>query len=265
MECLGIPIDHRLRRTIRRARIELHTGNFSKHVEILHAFGASLEREGAPGTAYLSIPELSFGIEMAKPASKGRVLVALCRPYSKQRYSGGFVTSRDDCSTIRAVSELISAVNDRKFGFDDVSTFDAIPFLHEGIKTKFIIQQSQRTFAEMIEAKQPDVVLCCFQEDEETPNELVQDLRSIKVGRTFEQPILEYGPSLSLIRVNAFHPSYAINYNPTYSCFRQLLTLEFTKAFALWRNDWKEEDWMTTLRDVCRGQAKHLYEGNCLL
>ena len=110
----------------------------------------------------------------------------------------------------------------------------------------------------MIRAKQPNVVISCFKT--ETSNALVQNLRCRRLGSSFHydprgsKQLAESG--LSLIRVNAFHPSYAINYNPEFSCFKRLLVLEFTKAFALWRNDWNDLDWMSLLRYECKGNLK---------
>jgi hypothetical protein len=66
---------------------------------------------------------------------------------------------------------------------------------------------------------------------------------------------------LSLTRVNALHPSYAINYFPEFSCFKRLLALEFVKAFALWQGNWNDEVWMAHLRNECHEQAKKFWEG----
>ncbi|KAL1965857.1 hypothetical protein VTN77DRAFT_4990 [Rasamsonia byssochlamydoides] len=251
MECLGIPIDHRLRRIIRRAQIKRPCDENAGHLRILYEFGSRLVYEEDRN---VPVCEIDFATEMARPDSKGGIVVALYRPSSKQDFSTGFVSARDSCGSLKAVKDLVSAASDRKLGFDDVSTFDAIPILHELVKDADLINDAQDTFAEMIVAKQPDVVICCWKCDAQ--NELVKSLQSIGVGKCFDKPTLTYGPSLSLslLRVNAFHPSFAINYNPTYSCFRRLLILEFTKAFALWRQDWEEEKWMTELRTFCRRQ-----------
>ena len=66
MQCLGIPIDHRLRRLIREAKSMETNGVDSKHIRLLYEFGTSLkldERE-------YPISDLSFGLEMARPESK---------------------------------------------------------------------------------------------------------------------------------------------------------------------------------------------------
>lgn len=72
---------------------------------------------------------------------------------------------KNTCRTVNAVSDLISAVNNARLGFDDVSLFDAIPFLDETVTGKDhqdTIDEAQNVFADMIRAKDPDFILCCF-------------------------------------------------------------------------------------------------------
>lgn len=260
MECLGIPIDHRLRRLIREVRpIDTNAGD-TDHIQILQEFGTSLKI----GTRdYLATCDLSFGIEMARPESKGGVVVVLLQPHSSQDNSDGFLAGKRNCPTVNAVSELISVASNARLGFDDVSVFDAIPFLDEKVTEEEIIEKAQGVFADMIKAKQPEVVISCFKT--KTSNAIIQNLRSRKIGYSFEfdprgsRQLAESG--LSLTRVNALHPSYAINYFPEYSCFKRLLVLEFVKAFTLWQGNWIDETWMANLRHECHEQAKKLCEG----
>jgi hypothetical protein len=231
----------------------------SEHIQLLHSFGSSLEVDESD----YPICDLSFGLEMARPELKGGVLIVLERPHSKQENSDGFMEGKRNCRTINAVSDLISAVNNAKLGFDDVSLFDAIPFLDETVAGKEhqdIIDDAQNVFADMVGAKDPDIILCCF--TAETRNSLVKKLQSRGVGRSFypDNPKLT-GFDFSSTRVNAFHPSYAINNYPISCFFKQLLVLEFTKAFALWRQSWTEEPWMRGLRDECRTRAERTVGG----
>lgn len=259
MECLGVPIDHRLRRVIHEARrVDRDKGN-SEHIRILHSFGSSLKVD----LSDYPICDLSFGLEMARPELKGGVLIVLERPHSTQKNLDGFLEGKRNCPTTNAVSDLICAVNNAKLGFDDVSLFDIIPFLDETVTGQHhqkIIGEAQDVFADMVRAKNPDIILCCSKT--EACNSLVDKLRSRGVGGSFypDNPELtEFG--LSSIRVNACHPSYAINRYPVFCCFKQLLVLEFTKAFALWRQSWTEEPWMKILRDECQRRAKRKVGG----
>ncbi|CAG8129573.1 unnamed protein product, partial [Penicillium nalgiovense] len=213
---------------------------------------------------YLATCDLSFGIEMARPESKGGVVVVLLQPHSSQDNSNGLLAGKRNCPTLNAVSELISAASNAKLGFDDVSVFDAIPFLNEKVTGEKIIENAQGVFADMIKAKQPEVVISCFKT--EASNAIVQNLRSRRIGYCFEfdprgsRQLAELG--LSLTRVNALHPSYAINYFPEFSCFKRLLVLEFVKAFALWQGNWIDETWMVHLRHECHEQAKKLWKAD---
>ncbi|KAJ6019761.1 hypothetical protein N7499_003165 [Penicillium canescens] len=159
MECLVMPIDHRLRRLIREVRPIDTNGEDSDHIRILHKFGTSLKIEK---TDYLTPSDLSFGIEMARPESKGGMVVVLQQPHSSQDNSKGFLEGKRNCLSVKAVSELIHATSNARFGFDDVSVFDAIPFLDEEVAEKGMIGKAQDVFVDMIRAKQPQIVISCF-------------------------------------------------------------------------------------------------------
>ncbi|KAJ5346221.1 hypothetical protein N7452_004225 [Penicillium brevicompactum] len=73
MDCLGVPIDHRLRRMDRGKKN-------SDHIQHLRSFGLSLEVDGSN----YPICDLSFGLKMVRPALKGGALIVLERPHSKQ-------------------------------------------------------------------------------------------------------------------------------------------------------------------------------------
>lgn len=259
MECLGIPIDHRLRRVIRETRHMDRDQENSEHLQLLRRFGSSLEIDNSDYPIF----DLSFGLEMARPELKGGVLIVLQRPHSTRKNSDGFMQGKNECQSTAAVSELIRTVNNAKLGFDDVSVFDVIPFLNETAREKDhqdIVDEAQDVFADMVRAKDPDVILCCS--TTETRNFLVKKLQSQGIGRSFypDNPRLtEFG--LSCILVNAFHPSYAVNFYPICCCFKRLLVLEFTKAFALCRQSWTEEPWMGDLRDECQIRAERKADG----
>lgn len=260
MECLGIPIDHRLRRIIREVRPSDTNGEDSDHIRILHEFGTSLKS----GTRdYLSPCDLSFGIELARPESKGGIVIVLQQPHSSQDNSDGFLAGKRSCLSVEAVSELIHATSNAVFGFDDISVFDAIPFLDEKVAETGIIGKAQDVFVDMIRAKQPQIIISCFWT--KTDNIAVRNLRRRRIGYCFEfdlqgsKKLAQSG--LLLTRVNALHPSYVCNYHPEFSCFKRLITLEFVKAFALWRGNWTEEIWMAQLRQECHTQAEKLREG----
>jgi hypothetical protein len=183
------------------------------------------------------------------------MLIALLQPHSTQDNSHGFLAGIRDCGTLEAVSDLITTVNNAKAGFDDISVFDAIPLIDEaatGADISSIIANAHDVFADMVRAKNPEIIICCFRT--ESHNTLVQKLRGRGVGRSFNDDKLSpksVETGLSLKRVNAFHPSHAIHHYPIFCSLRQLLILEFTKAFGLLRHKWIEEPWMASLRAEC--------------
>jgi hypothetical protein len=83
-------------------------------------------------------------------------------------------------------------------------------------------------------------------------------LEGVGVGGTFPIPDHELEPGLQTRRVNAFHPSHAINYNPHVSCFRQLLMLEVAQACGIYSREWHHETWMTRLRMQCQKKTREL-------
>lgn len=63
-----------------------------------------------------------------------------------------------------------------------------------------------------------------------------------------------------MLRISAFHPGFAVNRVPFEGCFRRLLHLEFSQGLGSLVGDWKEEEWMATLRWLCREKAE-MYNG----
>lgn len=62
------------------------SGTNYKHVHLLYDFGTFLKIDDSDYPLY----DLSFALEMARPASKGGVLIALLQLHSKQNFSNGF-------------------------------------------------------------------------------------------------------------------------------------------------------------------------------
>jgi hypothetical protein len=86
----------------------------------------------------------------------------------------------------------------------------------------------------------------------------MRTVEEIGVGRTFVSCHQELEPGFQTQLVNAFHPSYAVNYNPHESCFRQLLILETTQACGLYAGRWHNKCWMDDMREQCKKRASAL-------
>lgn len=251
MHCLGVPVDHRLVDIIKRFEV-LTFNETSSHTHILEKFGQGAKRDGQQ----ISGSERNHGSNLALPATKGGVLISLLRPPRNQTYDNGFTADTAACRTTDAVAKLIAIATGGEMTIDDVSTFDTLPYSPEGAEEAELIKAAEYTFTEMVKAKEPDVVLCCYQGNSD--NGFIRNLRSLGVGQVFDEPSLKISANCITTRVNAFHPSYAVNYQPTYSCFRRLLLLEFVQAFSLLSRDWEEESWMIDLRSQCMKVARQL-------
>lgn len=110
------------------------------------------------------------------------------------------------------MADLISTATNRQLTIDDVSVFDTLPLSPEGSEDKELVREAEATFSCMVEAKKPDVILCCYQGN--SSNSFVNNLRSIGVGKVFRTYVFTISPDCSAQRINVFHPSYAVNYKP---------------------------------------------------
>lgn len=142
---------------------------------------------------------------------------------------------------------------------DEVSVFDAFPFIAEEKLQRENKEHtlSHDTFQNMIQQKQPQVVLCCWQIPTSSASHIGMLVKSDGIGRQWPSKSILIGEQWSVIRVNSFHPSFSINRNPSESCFRELFILEFAKALGHWSGGWGgEKDWMAELRSSCLEKAK---------
>ncbi|KAL4899014.1 hypothetical protein BDW74DRAFT_164108 [Aspergillus multicolor] len=256
MECLGIPVDHRLVNIVKNLHLPLYTES-SDHLNILKTWGESSTCDGKS----LERSRIHHGLELAKPATKGGVLVALLQPHRRQEFDKGFVADLQDCATTDSVSDLIQAATGGRMGVDEVSVFDTLPYCTESTDNDDILQLAQDAFQKMVQAKKPDVVLSCYQAlRSDTSNAIVRGLSSRGVGKVHDKLEFVLKDGTTIKRINAFHPSYAVNYHRTYSCFRRLLLVEFVQAFMHCSEAGIEANWIRELRQDCARVARDLWK-----
>lgn len=254
--CFDIPIDHRLKRFLVRPRID-SSADVGAHRMLYEDHGRSLQRSQSRSFP-VSDPEIDFGSWLARPDARGGLVVALMQPARSQRYSGSFEQIKRECATLNYLDDALQGIG--LVGLEDVTCIDALPFYLESPKVKTAppeMRAAYEVFLEMVRRKKPDVILGAWQ----GPEALGDVQYSSKgVGAVDDtRTVVVDGHPIKI--VNAFHPSYAINYNPNESCFRQLFLLEMTKAFAELDGNWKEEPWMQSLRANCGGRASTLARG----
>ncbi|EMC97235.1 hypothetical protein BAUCODRAFT_444728 [Baudoinia panamericana UAMH 10762] len=261
MRCLDIPTDHRLRKILNcQPKLQQSSGERSDHLRILEKFGQGILRSAQASA--VSVPELDFCLELARPETTGGIVVVLQHPDFSQIYSDGFAAEEARCRTLRAVKELVQFGSGGTRDTDCVSILDCMPFATDDYNGSEFHKEGQRIFLRALEAKRPDVVISCFRT--ETPERFLRLLQGSGIGRPPREPILSFpGKRYSFTRISVFHPGYVVNHVRTESCFRRLLALEFAKGFGIWHETWKEEAWMEKLRRQCREVAEQ-YSSMCL-
>ena len=256
LRCLQMPVDHRLRPLLHPDLLLPDPDpRLGKHVTFLEQYGLALQSKDQS----LSPAEIQFAKSLAMPETKGGVVIVLRQPAPNQQYdSRDFGRIIQECETLKAIDDVLRAIIGSSL--KETSCFDAFPFQKVPIPTSSETGYSEydeaySVYKEMIQEKQPHVVLCCYKSPDKTKFKL---LYSIGVGMTREFPVkLKVG---SCIAVNGFHPSYAVNYNRTESCFRTLYMLEMLKAHRINQN-WTDQEWMNQLRTFCRGRVNDLMRG----
>ena len=263
--CLQIPIDHRLRSLLRpHSPVSNPFTGQSEHASILEKYGRDLQSSGEK----IGRPEIDFAKKLAMPETKGGIVILLQQPAPNQQYEGrDFHTIVQECETLRAVDNVLRAIIGSSL--EKTSCFDAFPFQKVPIpprsQTGYVeYEEAYDVCREMIQAKQPDVVLCCYRSPDITKFDL---LYSLGVGK-MHAARTRLHDQFRWIPVNAFHPSYAVNYNKGESCFRTLYMVEALQAFHKFNGTWTERIWMDQLRSFCMNRAKDLVIGkhdtNCI-
>ena len=243
--CLDIAIDHRLRRLFLPVIFRWGTAT-EEHLKILRTIGSSRRRANVE----YAKAEIHVTTQLAEPARTGGIAVILKQPRDSHPFGAGLDATIQDCATFKVIDEAFRAVSRGTLSIKDVSVFDSLPFIEQREEISIAERNSLRNAVyESIQEKRPDVVISMWY-DEYGAGRL-DDFQCIGVGQSFQDTEISLGGDRKTARVNAFHPSHAMNYNPDTSCFRQLLLLEITQACRLSVGKWKEEPWMQELRSHC--------------
>lgn len=212
MDIHGIPVDYRLRPLIKKlpssSSVKRRQSNsFSEHVNLLQRFGKEV--------CMASDAETNFASFLAGPSTEGGVTVALLQPRKDEDDDRPFDEVTEDCATLRLLQEFSDVCGT---SFSELNVFDAYAFVKESLSpTKDSHSESLKLFNDVIVAKAPDVVLSCWrkpwQKTISTPCEQ-HPVECRGIGRSFESQQIEYAHGLTIKRVNAFNPSFAINHHP---------------------------------------------------
>jgi hypothetical protein len=209
---------------------------------------------------YISKGEINITLELSGPQTIGGITVVLQQPARFHPYSEGLEAVVDYSPTLSTIDEAFSAVScgTISIGSSTLSLIDSLPYVgpDDDLSSEEKMRV-RRVTSHIIIRKDPDVVICMWRQAEDDEiTRTMSKFRSLGVGRDFDRPTITLRPGSVAERVNSFHPSFAINYNPYDSCFRQLLLLNVAKACRVYEGTWSEEEWMDDLKNRCRDEAK---------
>jgi hypothetical protein len=254
--CNGVPVDHRLKRFLSKAK-QRHTATIGRHVEIIKAFGNTMVRDD------MTTPtqhETRFAQWLAKPDLTGGLVVALQQPAKSQIFSVDVDLVRDECASLAYLNKCLKFVESAG-GMETTSVFDAFPFITDDISRNKLTKEAKmayNTFLSMIEAEKPEVLFTCWR----IPGHDELWFSGKGPGRTNEIDRLGFENGHVVRVVNGFHPSFVVNYCPNESCFRRLFAMELCKALCELNEAWEEEAWMGDLRRRCRQRTLQLILGS---
>lgn len=256
--CLDIAIDHRLRPLIQPLP-SVTSESESNHVRVLQSIARTLRRDGE----MISKAEVVTAQALAGRATEGGVCFVLQQPANNHPYHLGTDSVIEWSPTLSAL--LLDLWPTVTCGAPRPTVIDRLPFVRPNDRIDHNCKShiQEQAFA-MVQEKKPSVVVCMWRRKQGMENMQVDSPGSMRVieglgiGRTFTSPECELQPGCNTQRVNAFHPSFAVNYYPHMSCFRQLLILEVAHACGLHRGSWRNDVWMDELRGFCQAKVREL-------
>jgi hypothetical protein len=253
---MNIAVDHRIQRLF--IAIRLPVGKSLPHHHDDEAFDNVVEYARQHIRA-LGPDEIDVTKRLAGPYGVARgILVLLQQPAETHEFCGGTAATIHSCATLQELHNIFHTVSHGIVGIADLNVLDMQPFVRPSDGKRLDPshrKQLQHHLLETIRARSPAVVMCASRSfDKAGPLEC---FASLGVGKTMpERHSAEHGQPH---RVNAFHPSYALNFYPLEPDFRQLLLLEAIHVCRQYSGDWVEEDWMHEFRRRCRVTCATLY------
>ncbi|KAJ5815545.1 hypothetical protein N7474_007322 [Penicillium riverlandense] len=260
--CLDVAVDHRIRRLFKPVPNELTKR--SNHVSCIEARGWSLKRPHS---------ETQVTTQLAGPAVKGGIAVALQQPRHNHPFEKGLNAVIQDCETLRAIDDIFAVVSCDSLNIrTNIAVVDLLPYVSEDIPEidDVTLKESFRASTQIICDKEPDVLLCAgkiwlqkvgkFDDRKGDAWKFESIGVGGKFGNTPKLPVaakIRHGERgfVTIRRVNGFHPSHAMNHHPHVSLLRQLQILIGAEACGMLRGDWEEEEWMVSPSQSPRTQS----------
>lgn len=254
--CLGVAIDHRIRRLFHPVTPPAPRAENENHVSILKA---QAHRLGLPEA------EVKVTTELAGPSSTGGIAIALQQPRENHPFERGSRAVIQDCETLRVLDVLYNVASCGSLNLlNHVSVIDLLPYTTQNqmkLLNADTLTELFTTSTHAICAKKPDVILCAgkvwLDKSQQHYKGSAWKFETQGIGGTFDKyPYAELFDQnrkfVRIKRVNGFHPSHAINHHPERSCLIQLILLIVSQTCGIVRDNWEEEQWMSYLRINCQ-------------
>lgn len=263
--CLDVAVDHRIRKLFKPVLTNLTER--SEHVSCIEAQGEMLKR---------SCAEIRVTAQLAGPAFKGGIAIALQQPRCDHPFDMGLEAVVEDCKTLRALHDIFIAVSCGTLDIrTDITIIDLLPYVSKDVAEIGYdeLRETFRASVQLICEKEPDVLLCAgkiwlpWVDKFDKRKGDAWKLESVGLGKKFgSTPKLPIRTKLrhanrrlvDIHRVNGFHPSHAINYHAHASLLRQLQILIGAETCGMLRGDWEEKPWMAELRSRCEALSRSL-------
>lgn len=119
--CLGVAVDHRMRRLLKPVCND--QTERSNHLSRIETRGWSLKRPQS---------EIQVTTQLAGPAVKGSIAVALQQPRDNHPVEGGLDAVIQSCETLSTLNDIFSTVSCRSLDIrTNITVIDLLPYVSE--------------------------------------------------------------------------------------------------------------------------------------
>lgn len=239
-QCLGIAVDHRIQALfapLQRIDSDFNVTYASRLLEITNFVQTNVRRTTLPQN------EIRVTQSLARPKSNGDIIFLLLQPANYHPFHEDKIAVIGSSPTLDSLDQALWTASSGSLSLSDVTVLDSLPFIRPKDR---ISPRNEKILQGMVLdavwARKPRVVFCA------SKKEYLQDFTSLGVGKVFHNNKVTSSNGHTTVRVNAFHPSHAVNFNRCTSTYRQLLLLEVSQACRESNGDWTERAWMDQLR-----------------
>jgi hypothetical protein len=218
--CLGIPIPLCVQALPRTPPVSFHHLGDLRSLQILRDFGKEFN---VPGD------EIDHACNLASGPSD--VVVILERPKKRKSHEYGlpFPQFVDRCKTLWAANELIRFATNGARSIHTVTVLDAFSF-KPNEESHIPDERCHQLLAEILRAKRPKVVIRCHRDEYKDP--WMKRLELPGEEYKFVRTEIQVDGNYSIVVLQPFHPSLAINNAARRPEYRCLLIYHFIAAFA---------------------------------